>query len=107
MFKIATPDVEKNVHQIVQQNPRMIIKKIYLYLCPHPSLGQQLLSPDFFHNQFCHSYSNLLKNDMQNMNFLVMRLGFTFLSGFIDSQNYRTWSTHNFHNVIEVLLRPI
>jgi hypothetical protein len=88
MFIIATPDVEENVHQIVQQNPRMIIKNIYL--CPHPSLGQQLLSPDFFPNQFCHSYNNLLNSDMHNIIFLVMRLGFTFLSGFVDSQIDRT-----------------
>ncbi|RZC32536.1 hypothetical protein BDFB_015173, partial [Asbolus verrucosus] len=29
------------------------------------------------------------------------------LSGFINSQNYRTWSAHNPHNTIEAPLHPL
>jgi hypothetical protein len=70
---------------------------------------QQLYPPDYLQRiQFCNWYNNnLLHNvDQQDITFFSDE-GWFHLSGFINSQNYRTWSDHNPHNIIQVPLHPL
>jgi hypothetical protein len=67
---------------------------------------QQLHPPVYLQRiHFCNWYNNnLLDNvDQQDISFFTDEAWFH-LSGFINSQNYRTWSAHNPHNVIQVPL---
>jgi hypothetical protein len=49
-------------------------------------------------------FNSLLNNDMQD--FFCDEAWFH-LSGFVNSQNYRTWSAYTPHNILEVPLHTI
>lgn len=73
------------------------------------TMVQQLHPPDFIQRQnFCNWYNNNLANntEQQEITFFSDEAWFH-LSGFINSQNYRTWSTENPRNIIEVPLHPL
>jgi hypothetical protein len=79
-----------------------------LHLRPYKfTIVQQLHPPDYLQRtQFCNWYNNnLLDNvDQQYITFFCDEAWF---HGFINSQNYRTWSAHNPHNENQVPLHPL
>jgi hypothetical protein len=91
------------------ESSQKILKKS-LRLRPYQfGMVQKLHPPDYLQRiQFCNWYNNnLLDNvDQQDITFFSDEAWFH-LSGFINSQHYRTWSAHNPHNVIQVPLHPL
>jgi hypothetical protein len=68
---------------------------------------QQLLPPDYEKRiQHCQQLNkNLNNDDVLDITFMSDEAWFH-LSGYIHSQNYRTWATENPHNFVESSLHP-
>lgn len=76
----------------------------------HPyrvTVMQQLLPVDIPQRiQYCQWFNdNLNTNDILNVTFMSDEAWFH-LSGYINSQNYRTWATENPHHFVETSLHP-
>lgn len=69
---------------------------------------QELFPPDFEkRTQFCHWFNETLNNDeVLDLTFFTDEAWFH-LSGYINSQNYRTWCAENPHVLRETSLHPI
>jgi hypothetical protein len=91
------------------ESSRKILKEslhVRPYIC---TMVQQFHPPDYLQRiQFCNwCNNNLLDNvDQQDITFFSDEAWF-YLSGFINTQNYRTWSAHNPPNVFQVPLHPL
>lgn len=78
----------------------------------HPykvTMVQQLLPVDYDRRlQYCHWFNEHLapNNNLLDLTFFTDEAWF-YLSGFVNSQNYRTWATENPHEVIEVPLHSL
>lgn len=119
-------NVTEQVQALVEENPhsslrrlsartdvsystvRRILKK-RLHMHPYKiTLVQKILPRD--HNsrmQYCNFFQeNLNNDDVLDLSFFSDEAWF-YLSGYVNKQNYRTWSVVNPHNIIEVPLHPV
>lgn len=76
----------------------------------HPykmTVVQQLFGQDFHSRiQYCQWFLDVMNDDILDNTFFTDEAWFH-LSGYVNSQNYRTWSTENPHVLVETSLHPI
>jgi hypothetical protein len=79
-----------------------------LHMHPYKvSVVQQLHAPDYDKRmQYCRWFNEHLNNDdLLDVTFFTDE-AWVHLSGYVNSQNYRTWATENPHNFVETSLHP-
>ncbi|XP_018573282.1 uncharacterized protein LOC108912525 [Anoplophora glabripennis] len=81
-------------------------KELHMHLYK-VSIVQQLHPPDYYQRiRYCEWFNeNLNNNDLLNLTFFSDQ-AWVHLSGYINSQNYRTWATENPHEFIKTSLHP-
>jgi hypothetical protein len=112
----SRPQTDQNVidqvEELVAENPHSSTRRILsCRLRMHPnkvSVVQEILSRD--HNsrmQYCRIFpQNLNNNDVLGLSFFTDESWFH-LSGYVNKQNYRTWSVVNPRNLLEVSLHAL
>lgn len=86
---------------------RILTKDLHL----HPykvTVVQQLHAPDYeSRRNYCQWFNNNLNNnDVLNVTFMSDE-AWVHLSGYVSSQNYRTWASENSHCFEETSLHPL
>lgn len=85
---------------------KVLTKKLQMHAYKM-SVVQELRPPDYNQRiQYCHWFNeHLNNNDTLDLTFFSDE-AWVHLSGYVNSQNYRTWATENPHNFIETPLHP-
>ncbi|CAH1107732.1 unnamed protein product [Psylliodes chrysocephalus] len=123
---IITEEVVQDVRIRMEQSPTKSVKKLAAQadlsvgtshkilkknLSMHPykvSVLQQLFPGDFVKRmEYCQWFNEQLNdNNLLDRSFFTDEAWFH-LSGYVNSQNYRTWATENPHSFVEISLHPI
>lgn len=85
---------------------KALVKNLHMY--PYRvTVTQQLFNIDYERRvQYCQWFNETLNNDdVLNVTFMSDEAWFH-LSGYVHSQNYRTWATENPHHFVETSLHP-
>ncbi|KAJ3663138.1 hypothetical protein Zmor_007447 [Zophobas morio] len=123
---VLTEEVTEDIQHRLEQSPNKSIRKLsaqtglsvgschkalhkvlhmHLYKV---SVVHELLPPDFERRiNYCQWFNNNLNDDaLLDLTFFTDEAWFH-LSGYVNSQNYRTWATENPHIFVETSLHPI
>jgi hypothetical protein len=123
---ILTEPVVNDIQERIEQSPNKSLRRLSaqtgvsvsscskalhknLHMYPYRvSVVQQLYPRDFQQRiTYCHWFNeNLNNNDLLDLTFFTDEAWFH-LSGYVNSQNYRTWATNNPHTFVETDLHPL